>query len=309
MRKSPVPASHGSVGQSGGSTEVTRPPSRPALPPRAPSGAYQVDQSAPSPQHSPKPSARPPPRPPSIKVTNVPPPRPPPPSTRGDSEMDDKPPVNRSRPNSSRNLEAQNVDLRSRSPSGFVREGSGRSSYRNTAPYDPDLNPFGDEDEEDNRTNEEATNHDVSLNESLNPFGEDLSEEEDEDNKAPEVKDINITPSTPPPPPRPVRSSINPFLSASVKRKPAPAPPSPYSKQKNTNLDTSPSPPTDLTDGVNGSNQYANVTKPQFENEAVTSGDLSVTSELTNETQADSVTPPVTIVSVMLVHLNTFCIF
>ncbi|XP_052796787.1 band 4.1-like protein 5 isoform X3 [Mya arenaria] len=301
MRNSPIPASRASIGKSGGSTEgimdndnnATKPPSRPSLPPRAPSGESQ----APSPQ----PSLRPPPRPPSIKVISAPP-RPPPPSkNKREQEIMidgsfDSGSLDRSRPSSSRSLDPSEPELRSKSE--FSREGSARNSYRNSTPYDPNLNPFGEEEEGDDKDDADADNDDMQ-NDSLNPFGEDFSdnnEEVEKIEKTVERKEDKPLPRAPSPEPR-QRSSVNPFFVASIKKKAAPLPPSPNpSKQgaKTTNISASIPPPTSSNAPMKNTNAYVNL-KNSDESEATTSGDLSVTSGSTNEVQADTVTPPVTI--------------
>ncbi|XP_052246002.1 band 4.1-like protein 5 isoform X4 [Dreissena polymorpha] len=262
MRKSPLQAKHASYGTPLGSPEES--PARPSKPPRVTSSNQGA---TPSPHGSPKP----PPRPPSIKGHN-PPPRPPPPSKRAratNSFVHDGSPLSRSRPTSDKNLNLpQSVGNRSRSvsPSDAYLGSEGRSSFRRSeAAYDPNLNPFGDDDEEDNRSGDED-------------------------------KLIGRNAMTPP---RPLRSSLNPFLSASIKKKAAPSPPNVQSLNKRDNvpdISSSIAPPSDIARaGAKNTNAYANMNNPDDESGALLSDDLGVTSGVTNEQQADIAAPPVTV--------------
>ena len=163
------------------------------------------------------------------------------------------------------------VENRSRSvsPSDAFLGSEGRSSFRRSeARYDPNLNPFGDDDEEENKTGD----------------------------------DDKLIAGDATTPPRPLRSSINPFLSASIKKKAAPSPPNPNSQNKRDNvpdMSASIDPPSEMARaGAKNTNAYANTNNPDDESEALLSDDLGVTSGVTNELQAEIEAPPVTVVSV-----------
>lgn len=181
MRNSPTPAVRSSLGKPEGTQDRSRSPSRPSLPPRMSSTG------GPSPQPSPKP----PPRPPSLK-SPAPPPRPPPPNKKNEGEImidfpGGNPALSRSRPSSEQKSSSADVTMRSRSPLGQCsRDSANRGSFRDPTTYDDTLNPFA-EDENDDEEGDEAPNT--------------------------------------PPPPQPERSTLNPFFKASVKKKFAPSPP------------------------------------------------------------------------------------
>lgn len=290
MRKSPVPAARSSLGKPEVSSEDLRSPARPARPPRISGEPKRV-----SAEHNPQPSPRAPPRPPSLKSSN-PPPRPPPPSKKGSEETmitfpGDSSSLNRSRPPSDRK---SNPDYTPERPKLPPRSDPSRSSLRNATPYDPDLNPFGEEDDdnEDDQEDENDKSKDDSNSKdepSLNPFGDDFDDEEDDDTNDDQPYE-NVKMKAPKTPPLPQRTSVNPFFTASVKKKAAPAPPS-------KGLTPS-SPPSSVTPGQ-GHGVYANV--DSTDGEMVTSDSQPSTSGAANEKPADLTdAPPITIVSFCL---------
>lgn len=287
MRKSPVPAGRSSLGKPEVNVEDPRSPDRPAKPPRLSGEPLKV-----SVEPSPQPSPRAPPRPPSIK-SSAPPPRPPPPTIKGNEEIminypGDSNSLSRSRPASDRNINPDVAPPRPKPPS---RKEPSRGSLKNDAPYNPELNPFGDDDD----TNEPALEEldESKEDSSLNPFGDDFDDEEEE-----VVADKSIeqaTPDTPPPPP-PQRVSVNPFFTASVKKKAAPLPPQ---KTRSGSELPSPSSSKNTLDQGEGHSIYANV--DSTEGGKVTLDNQSTTSGSANEKPAGVTdAPPITIVSVCL---------
>ena len=258
MRKSPIPAPRQTLGRPE-SQERSRSPA-PVRPPRPVSN-----------EPSPQPSPKPPPRPPSLRLSQkgtTPPPRPPPPSKKSDKDsVIEQPKVS----HSDREIFIQAPYAVEKNPfsdqysqqslSPVSSRGSDRGSFKSSAPYDPSLNPFGEEDED----------------------------EEDNDNF--EYENVNFIQS----PPGPDRASINPFFTASIKRKPAPSPPKPNEYQS---LESNPS-ARSFDQDQKPLPKISNIQMEKQNNVSGVTPDLSVTSGETNEKLSDAEAPPV-IVSVCL---------
>lgn len=181
---------------------------------------------------------------------------------------------------------------------------------RNATPYDPELNPFGEEDEDNTASDDKAEEPKESQeNTSLNPFGDDFDDEDDViedidkslDSIDKSLDSINksidsIDEEPPKTPPLPKRVSMNPFLTASIKKKAAPPPPKP--SRLSSNLSSPTSPESDQSLGE-GHSVYANV--ETTDGKMVTSDSKTTTSGSANEQPADMTdAPPITIVSVCL---------
>ena len=195
MRQSPVPADRQSLVKPEGAEVKQGSSPKPPRPPRLASA-------------SPPRSPQPPPRPPSIKG-NVPPPRPPPPVKKtSDAEIIIDFPTTSKPPQPSPSAEVKGfVPTRLSSASSTSSQSSSpadksRGSVRSFKTYNPELNPFSDDMEEE----------------------EDDSANEDKTDTAPLVSG-QLTP----PPNRP---SLNPFFVASVKKKAALNPPKEVVQQR-----------------------------------------------------------------------------
>ena len=279
MRKSPAPADRQLLVKPEGADVDRAPSPKPPRPPRI---------STTSPPRSPQP----PPRPPSIKGSSsasLPPPRPPPPAKKqGDGEiMIDYPTGSKSPLLSPSSPDAKGfVPTRAYSPSP-----SSTSSHDSSSPGDKSRG---------------SVRGSQKYKRELNPFADDMEEEEEEGEVTEDKTDTTqlVTGQQSPPA---NRASLNPFFSASVKKKWAPNPPKEAIQQRsvsNTEISHERS-GSDIKGQRSGSGRV-NVDNQKGADDGKDSGDggqfdPTVTSGSTNEkATASEANNPVVIVSVCL---------
>ena len=269
-RHSPVPPMQSDTRQSLVAPEVAEMVS-PPKPPRSP----HLSASSQSPPRSPKA----PPRPPSIragslKSGSLPPPRPPPPTKKpSETEIIINYPTSPKTSLTSPTADTKGGITRSYSPSpspgssrGSSPTSKARGSVRSSKTYNPELNPFGDD-----------------------------LEDEDEDNAEDKTDTTPLVAGQQTPPTN--RPSLNPFLSASIKKKMAPNPPAEQKSVSNIEKKF----PKSVNEGQRSGRVKVEGSPGSEGSGGGDEGDMTVTSGAANESATSvSDASPVVIVSVCL---------